>query len=477
MEWNERIFDASNFRNRYPLKNFFQNIEKDKSSFSSDELREISNYLNNPTSVGLWKLEYRNRIDSGFCEYIQKELEEKIPLKIPISFGKRKIVLKDKEQRDNVISNCHRLTFISCLFTYLLLKTEKDPKFEDFEEYLEEDGVFSPLFNYLDLDKIARNYSDAYEYFKTNIYFEGMYPGFINNTIQTVKDGYIILFLSKNEEQIDKRKSLTTISNRKISFISLNFKPLESLRIFLKKIDRINDDQILRIFSPEDELLSPYHLFLRQTQTELIRNANANKKIQFFLDEYEHNNYEYAINIIGRTFEDYLIEMYETCFRERCPKGMAIGELYDLIEQKTNKSFAKKTVEKPDSKPLYIKINEKIDNIADKPVSMDEILFLLRESMGIVKQNELYLSSKIDEIEKKSHSRSIFPNKIREDILDLLRYRNAISHKSRIPIGDYEASKSIYCFSCVILWWINEKSSIDWRKSQEEILKSLTNKL
>ena len=346
---------------------------------------------------------------------------------------------------------------------------------DDFEDFLE-DSDYLLLLNCIDFEKFAEKYFDAIEYFKSNIYFEEMVPDFSYNYIQKTKDGYVILYFNKEQEIIDRKKTLTTISNQKIVFFSLDFSPLETLKIFFKKLERISEEQILRFFSPEDELLAPYHIFLEQTQRKLIRNLNTNKKIVLFLREYDQNNYEYSINIIGKTFEDYLIEIYETCFRERCPKGLTIGELYDLIEQKTNKLFAKKIVEKPDSKPIYSKINEKIEKISTIPVPPVEILLLLRELTTINKQNEVFLSMKIEEIEKRNSSRSIFPKNIKEDILDLLRYRNAISHKSRIPIGEYETIKSIYCFSCVILWWINEKSIVDWRLSKEDILKQLTSK-
>jgi hypothetical protein len=155
---------------------------------------------------------------------------------------------------------------------------------------------------------------------------------------------------------------------------------------------------------------------------------------------------------------------------------LTIGATYDSIEQKINKLFLKEPMVKPDSNSLYSRINEEIKIASTQPNETVNILILLRDFLGFIKHNNLYLSSQIDELEKRPRNHSIFPNKIREDILDLLRYRNATAHKSRIPIGNYEALKSIYCCSCVILWWIEEKRCIDWRLTKDEILKQLVEK-
>jgi len=74
---------------------------------------------------------------------------------------------------------------------------------------------------------------------------------------------------------------------------------------------------------------------------------------------------------------------------------------------------------------------------------------------------------------QKRESLSVFPSKIRDEMDELIMYRNAISHRSRIPIGSFEAVKSIYYISSLIIWWNDEKGLINWEEEPDKIIEEI----
>lgn len=458
--------------------NYYSNlyIQIQQNPFFSEDITEVTNYLKDPPSVGLWILEVKNNLYSGICEHISKELDEKLILGSFLPFNDNKLYISTQEMKEQLIEDTFRLSFINGLFLYITLKEEKSPKLKDYEEFIGQDKSEIFLFNTIDLDNIAKIFSEAFTFFKSNLYSEKFFPSVADNKMINIQGKFLFIY-----ESINKRRSIrnmpsnTLIHSGPLKFISLNHKPLEDYNTFLKKLGRVYDDRVYRVFSPEDELLSPYYIFFKYAQKILIKNTKINGKIDDFINEYEQHNYSHSISGIGIIFEEYLTEIYETCFRERCPKQKTIGELYDLIERKNNILFGKRP-NKPESDTLFAKINEKLNDTTLDHIDNAEVLELFREILEYIKQNNSYLSTKIELLDAKHYSNSIFPSNIREDIIDLLRYRNATSHKTRDFIGDYETLKSIYCFASVILWWINEKECIDWKMQKEEILKQLISK-
>ena len=91
--------------------------------------------------------------------------------------------------------------------------------------------------------------------------------------------------------------------------------------------------------------------------------------------------------------------------------------------------------------------------------------------MTYIKEDKKNTKSIIKSLEKKEMTHSIFPKYLRENINDLIRYRNATSHKSRIPIGNYEALRTVYCCITLLMWWDNEKKATNWKDDEEIILK------
>ena len=81
--------------------------------------------------------------------------------------------------------------------------------------------------------------------------------------------------------------------------------------------------------------------------------------------------------------------------------------------------------------------------------------------------------SKIRDIQKPKSDISIFNKQLRDNISEVIKNRNATSHRSRIPIGNYEALRSVYGCITLILWWTKQKETIDWTEEPNEILKKI----
>ena len=100
-------------------------------------------------------------------------------------------------------------------------------------------------------------------------------------------------------------------------------------------------------------------------------------------------------------------------------------------------------------------------------IQIEKLIFPLN-----IKEDKKHTMSTIEVLEKKRVTYSVFPKYLKENINELIRYRNATSHKSRIPIGNYEALRTVYCCITLLMWWINEKRSIIWKDTQDIILQN-----
>ena len=103
----------------------------------------------------------------------------------------------------------------------------------------------------------------------------------------------------------------------------------------------------------------------------------------------------------------------------------------------------------------------------------NDILELIREVLIFIQDDKKHTIYLINNINKKESRVSLFPEHIRENINELVRYRNATSHKSSIPIGQYEAQRMVYCCITLIMWWKHEKDLIDWKDDQKTIIEKV----
>lgn len=433
--------------------------KKNKVPLDTKEIEKICKYLENPTKSGIWYLDAKWERKGGISKYIYDQINQELKDKeeIEIQSGKRKIKIHIKEmEKEGFFEAIYRMTFVFELFTYLYY-LENEP-LESISRY---HNIEEAIFEIIDTKKLQTKYKESYDYFKKNIYFDGFNPIIRSGEIIRIKDGFFIL----------TGESLENSDN--LSIISINPSSLETFNIFFTKLDKLSDCSITPIFSPEEKVFTPYFSLLGETYSHFIDYENISRLFKKSIEEYRNGNYTYCVSTIGLIAEDYLTQIYETFFREICPKGLTLGQIYDSIHTNIQKKFIIKTVPNPEINPLYDNINKLIDKDSDGDVNISiEILKISRDVLNYIREDKTHTMSTIESLEKKGVTYSVFPKYLKENINELIRYRNATSHKSRIPIGNYEALRTVYCCITLLMWWINEKNSMNWKDTQDIILQN-----
>lgn len=438
-----------------------RNVHSGRSpSLNPDEIDKICKYLENPTKIGFWSLKGKWKTNEGISEYICSELinEFKDKDEIQIQSGRRQISLKEEDKEEIFSRINNKMTFVFNIFTYLYYSENKPLKPVYFYR------VDEIIYDMIDTQKLKEKYSDAYEYFKTNIYFEGFEPKIVVDTIIRIKDGLFILTDLSHESE-------------KLSIISMDSSNLEKINIFLTKLGKVSDCKITPIFSPEETVFSPYFSLLGVAYPYFIDEENVKRLFEKSINEYRDGNHSYCVSTIGLIAEDYLTQIYETFYRDVCPKRLTLGQTFDLINNKLKQEFQVQSNHIPEINHLYgriEKINKDLINGEESEI-FKEILKLIREILYCIQKEKKYTRYLIENRQKKKENNSsnisVFPDYLTENVKELIRYRNATSHNSRIPIFNYEALRTVYCCITLVMWWINEKNKIDWEDDQETILK------
>ena len=128
--------------------------------------------------------------------------------------------------------------------------------------------------------------------------------------------------------------------------------------------------------------------------------------------------------------------------------NLTLGQMYDQIHIDMKQIISPKTKEqRQSSTDIFLEINNIDNNLKQTSVdvSQKESINILRKMLQYQVDQENILKDMIKEIKNPKSELSIFPKKIQNNFNDLLRYRNAISHKSKIPIGQFEAVLTFYC--------------------------------
>lgn len=422
----------------------------------SKDIDLICRYLENPTKCGIWYLHGKWERDKGISQYILGELNQEFKVKEDdqIKYGKKSsnndLNGIDKNELFDIVN---RVTYTFDLFTSLYYLEN-----EQLEAYTPYYPINDTIFEIVDLEKFKNEYKEAYECFKTDIHFDGFNPMTRPGEINIMKDGFFTMNNSLND-------------STNFSLMSLNHSSLEKLQIFFTKLGKVSDISLSPIYSPEEKVFTPYFSLLGEVYMHFIDHESVKILFEKATKEYSNKNYTYCVSTIGLIAEDYLIQIYETFFRDICPKGRTLGQTYDLIHTKIQQKFEIKSKATPEIKPLYNKINKLIDEELDGNGKNEATLKLLRDVLNYIKDDKTHTHSLITDIEKKKERQSVFPKYLRENVNELIRYRNATSHKSRIPIGSYEAIRTVYCCITLLIWWTNEKKNINWKNEQDAILK------
>lgn len=454
---------------RYELMQY----RKNSGNLNKTDLKKIYEYLENPTKTGIWILKASK--NNKLKDYLKKEIEETIKNNesIEVSSGKRKLKINlEKRDKDALLKNLDRFTFVFNLFTYIYHIEKED---DSFDTYLEmEDSKDKLLLNLIDLKKLKIEFNDAFDFFKEEIYFKHFDTKVRSGKITKIKEGFFLL-PKESENRMSRREEhyvrtfLGEEFTSKIELISLTTAPLEKIRMFFEKAGFINETSIFPVYSPEEEVFSPYFSFLEQAHSKIIDNNNIKRLLIKSISEYNDGNYSHCISTIGLITEEYLVQIYETLFRDICPKR-PLGELYDQIHISLKKELQTKGEQTIEFSKYFDEI-KKIEQSKNYPSK--ELISFLRNFINLTKDMHSINQTRIKEIQKPQSNISLFNKQLRDNLSEVIKNRNATSHRSRIPIGNYEALRSVYGCITLILWWTKQKENIDWNKDPKEILKRI----
>jgi uncharacterized protein (UPF0335 family) len=339
------------------------------------------------------------------------------------------------------------------LFSYLA--AEDNAEEELTSQYGATHELSQLILDLVETDVIKNSYKEAFEHFKNEIWFSGFNPTVRQKDVTKFQHGSAITLKGPRR-------------SRSISIISWSGTPLKHLSKFLVLLNKIENIALMPIYSPEEEVFAPYFDLLEITYSNLVKQEHLKPLFKKSITQYRENNFSDCVSAIGLVAEDLLTQVYETFFRMQLNKGLTLGQLADEISVKVDSLYEKKVEIAPDFKSLYKQIQNSIDSSESHDV---KALKQVRNLLTVTIDNNKYLNNKIENIGKVKQRKSVFTDRVLTAINELIRFRNASSHKSRIPIGPYEATRSIYSLIIFLMWWESEKVSIDWEMTPENIIR------
>jgi hypothetical protein len=428
----------------------------DKLSFSSQDLEKINNYLENPTREGIWVLRFSNN-GKGFPEEFNSIIAKAHAKKDGGYYSHRL-------RRSVVGTSGWSLTFLLSIFDELANGRKKVTR--------NSRGVYAAEENVLDtlsdkdkenLNSLKLRYKNSFDFFKKNV-ISGKY--YSDYRLSKIKKG-IFLSVDKGEDENDEYSGLQF---KKYSYIvSLDSEVLECISDFFLSLGTIRDSKLYPVYSPEKEVFLPYFDLFNRSFRFLIDDEGANRLFSRAIEEYDDDNYSHAIGTIGLIAEDVLMQIYETFFRDVCPRSLGLGDLYKLIHRKIKDRNSPEIFPISKTNELYAKIKEKSDKTS---LESSDVINVIRELLSCSHEKDLFLDRKIEFYQSGKQELSIFDRQLKQNIRELTTNRNAASHKTGVPIGKYEALRTIYCCFTLIQWWTREKNKINWKETSEEILNS-----
>lgn len=438
-----------------------------------ERLKEIKNYLESPTHSGIWKLDVVWSRDNAFYNMLKipaNELMEKVKQSKDnytiLDVGKRRVRVENRKIRVNLPIALDKVSVIYAIFFNAAaeeLELESDgflslPNENIITEYLVERGT--ELFR-----SKKEEFKESFEFFKDKILCDNFIPKLHRLLLNRVKDGfYNVAGEQASEEYVDKGK----IS---FSLHAQSRKPLETLEEFFTGLGVTKSTTMSMVFSPEEEVFQDYVKYLDFSKDKLFKKGNINNLFHRAISHHNDKNYLECVSNVGLIAEDLLTQIYETLYREPVVKGLTIGQLHSTINAKIQALYSSnKIVEQPEIKPLFQDIKSVIDS--EEP-SVSESLAVMRKMLTYMSEQNKFMTYKIDSGSKKPKAQSIYSKDITESIDELLKYRNAASHRSKVPIGQYEAIRSLYCSVKFYLWWEREKLKIDWSSDKDQIIKDM----
>jgi len=250
-------------------------------------------------------------------------------------------------------------------------------------------------------------------------------------------------------------------------FSSLQREPLSALSEFFDALAKVENSQVFPIFSPEEIVFQPYFIYAEIQRPFLLTDVRLEPLYSRAFEDFKLRHYENSISSIGLIAEDFLTQIYETTFREPCPKNLTLGQLFDSLHGRLAEYKKPIQTEPGNFEEIFKKINKlsKSNRVLTK-----DLISVSREIVKAQKQERKYLESKFTDLDARRPKLSLFPKRVAVNLNELIRNRNAASHKTRIALGEYDSLRSMYCLISTIMWWKKTLGTIDWNQSRSEII-------
>lgn len=412
----------------------------------------IVNYLLAPYEHGFWEFRANWSPSSALAKYllnelgtlseIEKDVVEATPF-LPSAVARK----LSEEKREELLRITGRLSSINALFRAAIKNAEGSPvpKFSALDTWAER----------VDLPALTAAFPQALRIFQEHIYFDGFTTGFVHGRPYRIKSGLITLLQAPR-------------NTNQIHVIAMGRTELSALCDFYGSLGTVTEPSISRVFAPDEELFRPYFHLVSSVLNHVIQDGQISNVFSQALAYYEEEDFQHCISSLGLIAEDYLQRVYTTLLREPLPGGLTLGQTLERLHRRIDDLL-------PPPKNTQRSIETVYEQIKALSTAVDATSLqpLLRELVAIIHEDRQHFGKRIDEITKPGLRRSVFPSRLSEILNELLKWRNAASHNSRIPLGAHEADRMLFCLISVITWWQEQLSKLDWTTTRIDLIELL----
>jgi len=428
-----------------------------------NEIDKISRYLRSPVSAGIWIFRAKWDLKNGLCKSLidkfDKYIKEYKEISTPMGDRTKSINIM-AEDTIKIKLKISSFKFLLDLFMYIALKEKK--KDDQIRSNFNEEDII--LFEILDIESIKGEYISGYNLFINEIYYDRMIIDAQPNSMLRLSNGNIIYI-----------ESISPSIEKELKIISLDLESINIVAAFIESLNQVFDIKKERIFSPRDMIFGPYCIYLRSIFIELVENKSQQKSIEQAISEFDDKRYSHSINIIAIMAEEILVQIYESLFRKELDKNLTMGELFSRINSDALALIAPNTKKSDIDLPGLFSELKALDasTFSSEMEARAELVKIIRKLIHCLSEQDKELMDSINRILHPDKGKSIFPQELRNNFSELLKYRNAVSHNSTMQVNAYEASRSIYCAMNLLFWWNEIRAKIDWSVTKEEIIKRL----
>lgn len=424
------------------------------------ELAAFSEYIEAPTRTGYWRLLARWRYDGAFSQFIFDKIaaeffgESQPDSKSNIDSSRERADRSEFERHELINSFAARVSSPMELLLAAVYDSRGESLPPDIKREMERDRWRSRI----NLSEFRQQFLRAFELFRDRLFAPDFNGVFTDELVRTGSGLVVVL-------EGPRRSGNLIIA-------SMESSGLIAFGEILKELGQVEDLQIQRVFSPEEELFQPYFTFLSATFHKLISDDRVKPQFKQAFDYFKKEDFVHCVSTLGLVAEDYFTQIYETYLREPCPKGLTLGQISDRFHDHVQElvRLPREQLVSLDSVYDEIKQLAKLTNPEQPNELLSRLITALRDILGVIRSDRKHFSQKIDDAVGHNQRVTVFPAQIRENLTELIRYRNAASHKTRVPLGQYEALRTLYCLTSFVMWWRRNRDAVDWGGDKQQIL-------